>query len=118
MNYLAIYARWLFLSFFILLALTLLLKFLVDDISLKGLLAQKSKHGLNHLSVGRIQLLVVTTAVALNYLRDLVAKSSGSSMPDISRVTIWILGASQMFYLAGKARVVWLGHASQISPKG
>jgi hypothetical protein len=83
-------------------------KLLTRQISLKGLLLRKSGDGTS-VSPERVQLLLATVAVSLNYLGD-VAQSPAGSMPDISPQWLYVIGASSGTYLGAKAILTfWTG---------
>lgn len=70
---------------------------LLKDGSFAGLLRAKD----NTLSPGRIQMLMVTVLVALQYLLSTI--QDPTHLPDISPNLVAVLGGSQLIYLGGKA---------------
>jgi hypothetical protein len=89
------------------LAIAVVSKILSGTISLHGLLTAERRDGTQYFSLGRAQLLVFTVFVAANYVKHIVTDKSLTSLPDLPGPTVAVLGGSQLFYLAGKARALW-----------
>ena len=70
---------------------------LLKDGSFGGLLRAEDKT----LSPGRIQMLMATVLVALQYLLSTI--QDPTHLPDISSNLVGVLGGSQLIYLGGKA---------------
>lgn len=99
-------ARWGALGFLIALAAVVFSKILFGTVSLGGLLTGERRNGTEYFSVGRTQLLLFTLVIAVNYVRQVAANASTTSLPDLPTGTLAWLGGSQLFYLAGKARAL------------
>jgi hypothetical protein len=118
MDQLATLARWEGLGFVAALAAIIVLKILTGSISLNGLLTGDRKDGTQYFSAGRSQLLLITIFAAANYIRQVIVAPSMTSLPDIPVGTLEMLGASQLFYLAGKARALGYDPSTPSSWKG
>jgi len=70
---------------------------LLKDGSFAGLLRAENRT----LSPGRIQMLMVTVLIALQYLLSTI--HDPTHLPDISPNLVAVLGGSQLVYLGGKA---------------
>ncbi len=57
--------------------------------------------GTTYFSPERVQLLAITTWVALNYL--LTVMNNPAKLPDVDTSTLQLLGGSHLLYLGGKA---------------
>jgi hypothetical protein len=107
MEQLAKVAGWAGLVFLTALAATVVIKILTGSISLDGLLTGDRKDGTGYFSVGRTQLLVFTAIAAISYIRQVISAPAAAGLPDIPAATLGMIGGSQLFYLAGKARALW-----------
>jgi|SRR5436305_1126094 len=71
-------------------------------VTVRGLLRHKTPTGPGGLSPGRLQLFLVTLAIASLYLTALVATSGPGLLPDAPLPWIIVLGASNAIYLASQ----------------
>jgi hypothetical protein len=118
MEQFATLARWGALGFLTTLASVVGFKILFGTIPVQGLLTGERKDGEEYFSLGRTQLLVFTLVIAANYVRQVVANAPLISLPDVPASTLAWLGGSQLFYLAGKARALWLNQSVTTQMKG
>ncbi len=86
-------------------------KLLTGGISLQYLLYGDSAGGGTSFSPGRLQLLMVTLMVAMQYLVQVI--SSPTQFPHIPQFWIVALGGSQAVYLGGKAWSLLSGGSKQ-----
>src|SRR6266480_1216186 len=107
MDQLQAFIRWMPLAFLIALVVVVFCKLVSGSISLRGLLTADRHESVDSFSVGRVQLLVFTVVVAVTYVRDMLVNPSSAELPDVQTQTLALLGGSQLFYLAGKARALW-----------
>ena len=91
----------------------ILYKILDGSIDLNGILTGDSRDGSEFFSPGRAQLLAFTIVTAVNYLMEVVRAPSLQSLPTIPHSTLAILTGSQLVYLGGKARSMFLGSISE-----
>lgn len=117
MEQLAKVAGWAGLVFLTALAAAVVIKILTGSISLDGLLTGDRRDGTGYFSVGRTQLLVFTAIAAISYIRRVISAPAGASLPDIPAGTLAMIGGSQLFYLAGKARALWYDPSAPSSLK-
>jgi len=106
MEQLGTLTRWGALGFLSALSVVVFFKLLRGTIPLAGLLTGDRRDGSDYFSLGRTQLLVITTIVAVNYVRQVAASALLTSLPDVPISTLEVLGGSQVFYLVGKARAL------------
>ena len=74
-------------------------KLLVGEINMNGVLSDKTT---GQLSPGRLQLLLITIGGATYYLFAILATGESGSMPPVPEVLLWVVGASNAGYLAGR----------------
>ena len=74
---------------------------------MNGLLNGERRDDSNYFSLGRAQLLVSTTVVAVTYVRHLISNPEVAVLPDLSSDMVKLLICSHVFYLIGKARALW-----------
>lgn len=91
----------------------ILYKIFDGSIDLNGLLTGDRLDGSEFFSPGRAQLLAFTIVTAFNYLMDVARSPSLQTLPTIPHSTLAILFGSQLLYLGGKARSMFLGSISQ-----
>jgi hypothetical protein len=108
-------ARWGALGFLTGLAAVVACKMLFGTIPLSGLLTGDRRDGDAYFSLGRMQLLFFTLVIAANYVRQVAANASLTSLPDVPTGALAWLGGSQLFYLAGKARALWFNPSAPSS---
>ncbi|MBZ5607152.1 MAG: hypothetical protein LAP38_02755 [Acidobacteriia bacterium] len=72
------------------------------DILLDGLLDSKDATGERSFSPARLQLLIITLAVAADYVHQVWISPQRSSLPSLSKEVIAALGGSQAIYLGAK----------------
>jgi hypothetical protein len=72
-------------------------------ISLAGLLDTKGPSGLSTFSPARLQMLIATTIVAVQYLHAVVVNPLQDSLPTLPPAAVAVLGGSHAVYLGGKA---------------
>ncbi|SRR6266487_5667435 len=77
-------------------------RMLNGTITVRGLLRHKTATGPGGLSAGRVQLFLVTLAVASLYVTALVARSGPGLLPDAPLPWIIVLGASNAMYLTSQ----------------
>ena len=78
-------------------------KIATGEISLAYLLSARGDDGRWSYSPGRLQLLIFTVGVAVEYLRGVMANPHVDSLPDLSPSVLAALGGSQAVYLGSKA---------------
>lgn len=76
---------------------------LAGSINTRYLFYGQRKNGQRYFSPERVQLLLITLWVALNYLLNVVNSPHTQSLPDVDQNTLALLGGSQLLYLGGKA---------------
>jgi hypothetical protein len=118
MGELTVLARWGGFIFLISLAAIILYKMITGNICFDGLLTGDRKDGASYFSLGRTQLLIFTLIIAARYVKDVFAHPSTTSLPEISTQSLELLGGSQLFYVAGKARALLFGPSAPNSDKG
>ena len=74
-------------------------KLLVGEINMNGVLSDKTT---GQLSPGRLQLVLVTIGGATYYLLAILTTGESGAMPPVPEVLLWVVGASNAGYLAGK----------------
>ena len=79
---------------------------LTGRIRTRGLLHGERKGGGRYFSPGRVQLLVVTLFVALNYFVTVLHNRATVSLPDVDPSVLAVLAGSHVVYLSGKARAL------------
>lgn len=96
--------RWEGLVFVLALSALMVWRMLTREISLSGLLGDGTGDGTGHgqVSPERVQLLVMTIAVSFKVLGSAL-HGSGSSLPEVSPLTLGMFGASSGVYAAVKA---------------
>ena len=77
------------------------LRQITGQINTRNLLWGKRKDGTAYFSAERVQLLLATIAMAMQYLLSAVHAKSGK-MPDIPDGALGVLGLSNAIYLGGK----------------
>jgi hypothetical protein len=118
MNQLETLARWGPLGFLAALAAIVFSKLLSGTIPVGGLLTGERSDGSDYFSLGRTQLLICAVVIAVHYIREVTAHSSLTGMANMPTGMLQVLGASQLFYLAGKARALWFRSSDTSSTKG
>lgn len=76
---------------------------LAGSINTRYLFYGQRKNGQRYFSPERVQLLLITLWVALNYLLGVLNAPHVRTLPDVDRDTLALLGGSQLLYLGGKA---------------
>jgi len=77
-------------------------RMLNGTITVRGLLRHKTATGPGRLSAGRVQLFLVSLAIASLYVTALVARSDPGRLPDAPLAWIIALGASNAMYLTSQ----------------
>jgi hypothetical protein len=77
-------------------------KLLTGSINTQYLLYGTRRNGTKYFSPGRVQLLVVTIAIAFQYLLN-ASHSGPGKFPSLPAGSLELLGLSNAFYLGGKA---------------
>ncbi len=72
------------------------------EILLDGLLDRKDTTGQRSFSPARLQLLIVTLAVAADYVYQIWISPQRTSLPSLSNEVVAALGGSQILYLGAK----------------
>lgn len=80
-------------------AAVLVYKFLSGGITMRGLLCEKTSDGLGPISASRVQLLLVTLAMAFYILSQVIETRT---FPDIPTKFLVILGGSHSIFLGAK----------------
>src|ERR1700730_10304809 len=87
---------------FIFSLLAIITAFLLEGrINTSGLLFGRTRRGIRYLSPERIQLLLVTLALACQYVSEVIA-GGRASLPEVPNAWLVILGGSHAVYLGGK----------------
>jgi len=86
------------------LAAVVAFKILTGGISLAGLLDGRGPDGRHGFSPARLQMLVLSGFVAIQYLVAAMQSAPAGRLPKPSPTLLAIFGGSQAVYLAGKAR--------------
>lgn len=95
--------------FLLALSSIMLFKMVTGKISLAGLLRSKSRahaaarSGVPAFSPARLQLLILTVTVAVEYLQAIVANPHRDALPALPPSMVAALGGSQAIFLIGKA---------------
>ncbi|HVT60821.1 MAG TPA: OpgC domain-containing protein [Thermoanaerobaculia bacterium] len=76
---------------------------LTGEVSLKGLLNSKAPGDRRSLSPARLQLLIISTVIAVGYLHAVIVSPRWNALPRPPGGVIAVLGGSQAVYLAAKA---------------
>lgn len=92
-------------------AVIVLYKLLTGRINLAGLLGT----GDNAITAHRVQMLLITFYVALDYVRRVAAAPHLATLPDVPQNMLLLLGGSHTLYLGGKG-VQQLGWLSFLQP--
>jgi hypothetical protein len=79
-------------------------KLLTGAISLEQLFYGDSRDGNVQFSPGRVQILIVTLFVALNYMTQVIQHPTG--FPEIPQAWLAGMGASHLAYLSGKTHAM------------
>lgn len=85
------------------LAAIVALGLMTGSINTRYLFYGQRKNGQRYFSSGRVQLLLITLWVALNYLLSVLNAPHIRDLPDVDKDTLALLGGSQLLYLGGKA---------------
>jgi hypothetical protein len=85
---------------------TVVLQLLTGRISTHNLLNGKDKNGKLSFSAGRAQMLIITLFGAMYYLMLILKNPSQTSFPPVPRALLQGVGASQLVYLALKAKAL------------
>ena len=83
-------------------------KMLTGEIALDGLLDSVDRQGNRTQSPARVQLLIITLAVAAKYVLSVIQHSGENALPTIPDELVVILGGSQVVYAGGKAWTAFL----------
>jgi hypothetical protein len=75
-------------------------RLLTNQINTKGLLFDKTSG--RNFSPGRLQMLVVTIAIAFYYLLKVMERKGTGTLPDMPNEFLMALGGSHVIYLTGK----------------
>jgi hypothetical protein len=87
---------------FVFALLIIIVAFLLDGrINTSGLLHGRTRAGDRYLSAERVQLLVVTLALAAQYVSEVIA-GGRTFLPAVPHAWIAVLGGSHSLYLGGK----------------
>lgn len=76
------------------------LRVLTGGIRTRGLIEGTTSHGSRFVSAGRVQLLIMTTAAAVQYVGQ--AWSNPQKLPDVPNNWLLFLAGSHVLYLGGK----------------
>ncbi len=77
-------------------------RMLSGQISLRGLLHEKTAAGPGAVSGARVQLLLATIAAAATYITDTLAATPAGGLPEINTAWLGVLGASNGIHLVAK----------------
>lgn len=91
------------LGFLLALALLTATRILNGTINTRLLLYGTKADGTRYLSPERVQLLLFTIWTAMSYLLNVFNHLGSSTLPDIPKETLYLLGGSHALYLGGKA---------------
>lgn len=100
---LATIAKWEIALFLSALAAILAFRILTGKINTRYLLYGTRGDGSRYFSPERVQLLIITLAVAIEYLADASQPGNSGKMPDLPYGAVQLLGASNAVFLGGKA---------------
>ena len=106
-------AQWEGLFFICGLAGITILGLLKGEINTRHLMSEKRSDGSRPLSVVRVQLLIMTLAMTIQYLLTALRTRSGE-MPEIPSGMLELLGLSNAIYLGGKGWTVWRDRLTSI----
>ena len=109
MNLLPTVVSWIVGVFLIFLFVLVFYRLLTGRINTSGLLYGQKADGTRYFSPERVQLLIFTVWVGLFYLLDTYetrvlhpTEETKHTLPEVSRSTLMLLGASHGIYIAGK----------------
>jgi hypothetical protein len=87
---------------------TVAVQFLVGQINARGLLSGRVRGGASYFSPERVQLLIITLGLALQYLAQVLENTTPGQLPPVPQSWVALLGGSHAVYLAGKAYAMLL----------
>lgn len=90
-------------------AAVVVVQLLSGGIKTRHLLYGDHAGGSQYFSPGRVQLLMVTTLVALNYVATVIQNTNRTALPDVDTSVLALLFGSHAIYLGGKARALLFG---------
>ena len=86
-------------------------KLLTGSISLAYLFTGDQRDGSVRFSPGRVQILIFTVFIAMNYVFQVMQHPSG--FPEIPQSWLAVLGGSHVTYLGGKTQAMIFGRGQQ-----